>query len=90
MYPMNNGMAAYSLHGNPANPIVFVIAIVIKWVRIRYLHFGMFKVRAEWNFQYSSINFIPKQNSRRYCKKKLFHTRSSPNPYILRLSPMTD
>ena len=75
---MSDGMSLYSLQGNPAHPIAPVITIAITQAGMRYLHFGMF--RADGRSRYSSASFMPRQNSHRYCRKKLFHTRSSPNP----------
>ena len=73
-------MSLYSFHGNPSHPINPVIAIQAKHKGMRYFHFGIFNT--DGFFLYISASFIPRQNSHKYCKKKLFHTLSSPNPKI--------
>lgn len=68
-------MSLYNLHGNPAHPITPVNASPARQAGKRNFHFGI--SNTEGCLTYHSANFMPKQNSHKYCRKKLFHTRSS-------------
>ena len=46
---------------------------------IRYFHFGVSNIEERLQL-YNSAIFIPRQNSHKYWKKKLFHILSSPSP----------
>lgn len=78
VYPNKDGISLYNRQGKPAHPIMPVSIIPAIQQNRRYFHFGTSK--ADGCLAYTSANFMPKQNSHRYCKKKLFQTRSSLYP----------
>ena len=71
-------MSLYNLHGNPVHPMMPVNATPAIQAEKRNLHFGI--SNTEGRLTYHSASFMPKQNSHRYWRKKLFHTRSSAYP----------
>lgn len=78
VYPTSEGISLYSFQGKPITPIRPVKLIHKIQIGIKYFHFGSSNLYDR--LTYNSANFMPRQNSHKYCRKKLFHTRSSLYP----------